>query len=410
MTSGPLRRLEVRGTQRMCSNRERLRTATHPRSSSPHQPSASSLAGSYRERARGPSPGTEPMPASSLRFTTLGGAPVKPHRHLRERNGNRCTWGPFTNVARRSRVLIWVAGVRGRARQVRGKRMGMGQEAGGKAGLFASVLDADAHRTERRARLLRMVPLVLALHLVAVLLLAPGQPEAVHLPIRAGDDDAPVLTLLAARPVLPPAVAPAAPPAPAVPRRVVARQVPARLRPPPPPTRAREVKEAPPPPQNLPEVDDAPSSPPDTSEAEGGAVPEGVAPDSVVGAAVGEVVGGLMRGVLASGLPAPPPSLTPEERAAWVERYLERLIRSRFMHVRYPHKAAAGGISGEVMLRMSINAQGRLLKLELIGRCPHPVLCDSAQEVVRNAQPFPPPPRELGNPLILDLPFRYHLY
>jgi protein TonB len=287
----------------------------------------------------------------------------------------------------------------------------MGQEAGAKVGLFAAVLDADAYRAERRARLLRVVPIVLALHFLTVVLLSPGQRQAVHLPIRSVDDQAPVLTLLAARPVLPATVAPTAPPAPAVSRRVVARQVPARLKPPPQPTRVPELKEVPPPPQSLPEVADASSPPPDASEAIGGAgAAGGVALDGVVGVAMGQVVGGIMSGVLPSGIPAPPPSLTPEEREEWIERYMERLIKARFMHVRYPHQAAAAGISGQVMLRMSINAKGRLLKLEVIGRCPHPVLCDAAQEAVRNADPLPPPPRELGNPLILDLPFRYHLH
>jgi periplasmic protein TonB len=283
----------------------------------------------------------------------------------------------------------------------------MRREAGVKAGLFASVLDAHAHQAERRARLLRVVPLILALHLLAVVLLEPGRRGTVHLPVRAGDDTAPVLMLLAARPVLPSTVAAATPVAPAVTRRVVSRQVPARLTPP--PTRAPEVEEAPPP-SKLPEVDDASSSPPDTSEAAGGVVPAGVELDSVAGASVGEVVGGLMSGVLAIGVPAPPPSLTPEEREAWVERYMETLIRNRFMYVRYPHQAAAAGISGLVTLRVSISAQGRLLKLELIGRCPHPVLCDAAQEAVRNAEPFPPPPPELGNPFLLELPFRYHVH
>jgi protein TonB len=128
------------------------------------------------------------------------------------------------------------------------------------------------------------------------------------------------------------------------------------------------------------------------------------------GAAVGGVVGGILRGVLASGISAPPPTLTPEEREALVERYMEMVIRDRFMRVRYPHLAAAAGIQGEVLLRITLNSQGRLLKLELLGRCPHPVLCDSAQETVRNAGPFPPPPPELGNPCLLELPFRYHLH
>ncbi|MFL5350435.1 MAG: TonB family protein [Hyalangium sp.] len=131
--------------------------------------------------------------------------------------------------------------------------------------------------------------------------------------------------------------------------------------------------------------------------------------DNVQQVPVGGGVGGVPGEVLPGGGPVPPP-LTPEEREAWVERYVETLIHDRFEHVRYPHLASAAGIQGDVMLRLSISSQGQLLSMELLGRCPHPVLCDSAQETVRAAAPFPPPPPELGNPCLLELPFRYRLH
>jgi protein TonB len=285
----------------------------------------------------------------------------------------------------------------------------MRQEAGAKSVLFACVLNAHAHQSEHLARLLRVVPLILALHVLTVVALPPDRRETDRLPVRAEDDDAPVLKLLAARTVLPSAAAAAAGAAQAGTRRVVARKVLPRLKPAPPLTRAPEVKDSPPPSEDIPEVDHAPSSPHDTSEAEGGAIPTDVVLDSVEGMVVGEGVGGVPGGALPIGVPAPPP-LTPEEREAWVERYMRALIDDRFTRVRYPHLAAAAGITGEVLLRVSISSQGRLLKLELLGRCPHPVLCDSAQETVRNAEPFPPPPPELGNPCLLELPFRYRLH
>jgi protein TonB len=286
----------------------------------------------------------------------------------------------------------------------------MRQEADAKSVLFASVLNAHAHQAERRARLLRVVPLILALHILAIGVLAPDRRET-DLPVRS-EDDVPVLKLLAARPALPSAVAAAAAPAQALTRRGVARKVLPRLKPVPLPTRAPEAEESPPPSEDISEVDDAPPSPSDTSddtsEAEGGTASTDVALDSVDGAVVGGMVGGLLSGVLPSGVAAPA-SLTPEEREEWVERYMETIIRDRFGRVRYPHLAAAAGITGQVTLLVSISSQGRLLKLELLGRCPHPVLCDAAQEAVRNAEPFPPPPPELGNPCLLELPFRYRL-
>jgi protein TonB len=274
--------------------------------------------------------------------------------------------------------------------------------------LFASILNAHAHQAESRARLLRVLPFILAVHILAVMLLAPRR-ESARLPTRAEDDGMIVLKLLTAPPALPSAVAAADTPAQAVTRKVVARNARFRLKPAPQPEQPPEVEASPPPSVDTPAVDDAPSPPDNSSESEGGAVSTGDPLASVEGGVVGGVMGGVLGGVLSSGIPLPP-SLTPEEREAMVERYAEMLIGARFKRVRYPHQAAGAGIQGEVLLRVSINSQGRLLEVEQIGRCPHPVLCDSALELVRKANPFPPPPPELGNPFTLELPFRYRLH
>jgi periplasmic protein TonB len=283
----------------------------------------------------------------------------------------------------------------------------MRQEAGAESVLFASVLNPHAHQAGRRARLLWVVPLVLALHVLAIVVLAPARREASRLSIRA-EDDALVLKLLAAPPALPSAVAAAAAPAQAITRRVAPRKELLRLRPAAPPTPAPKAEEPLPPPEDIPEAGGAPS-PHGTAEAEGGALSTDAVMDSEEGAAASEG-GGILGGVLSSIVPPPPPPLTPEEREAWIERYVETIIRARFMRVRYPHQAAAAGIKGEVLLRVTISPQGRLLKLEQIGHCPHPVLCEAALKSMRNAEPLPPPPPELGNPCTFELPFRYRLY
>lgn len=284
----------------------------------------------------------------------------------------------------------------------------MQPEAGARSGLFASVLDAHAPQAELRARLLWVGPLVLALHVLAVGLLARGR-EPERAPVLPEARDLPVLRLLAAQPVSVSALAAAAVPAQPATHKRMARKVRPLLKPAPLAAPAPQAEE-PSPIEETPAVDEPSSAPSAAPEAAGGAAVTGVALEpSGQGMAAGEGPGGIPGGVLTSGPPAPP-ALTPEERDAWVERYMQALIRDRFERVRYPHLAAAAGITGEVLMRVSINAQGRLLKLELLGRCPHPVLCDSAQETVRNAEPFPPPPPELGSPCLLELPFRYRLH
>lgn len=274
-------------------------------------------------------------------------------------------------------------------------------DTGTKAGLFASVLDARARQAEARARILKWLPLVVALHVLALLGVAHSRRDPTRLARANSDDAAPVLRLLPAPP--PPASASATSPSSGVTRKTIARRV---LRRPQPRAVPRE-------PEPLPSEEEAPPAPFDVSApATLGALPGGTA-GGVAGGVLGGVVGGLVQAGLARGglgdAFTVSPDLTPEEREAWVARYLEALIRSRFMHVRYPHQAAAAGITGQVVLRVSIGARGQLLNLELLGRCPHPVLCDAAKETVINARPFPPPPPELGSPFLLELPFRYHL-
>ncbi|WP_224365430.1 TonB family protein [Hyalangium versicolor] len=283
----------------------------------------------------------------------------------------------------------------------------MRQEGVAQGRLFASVLDARLSQVERRARLLRVGPFILVLHVLAIVVLERDPRSAIHLPVRAGEDDAPILRLLPAPPSLPSTVAPPSAPVRVVSRRVVTRDVPPRPMSVPLPPRAPEAPEPLPPPDSSPPASEVPASALGSAAADEAS--PGDALDEAPGSTVAGVAGGLVGAVLASGAVAPPPTLTPEERDELVERYMEKLIRDRFMFVRYPHLAAAAGITGQVTLNVSISSQGRLLKLELVGRCPHPVLCDAAQETVRNAQPFPPPPPELGNPFLLELPFRYHL-
>ena len=98
-----------------------------------------------------------------------------------------------------------------------------------------------------------------------------------------------------------------------------------------------------------------------------------------------------------------------EHQRVTFEQYRQLLYTSRFSNVRYPHQAEALGIAGIVNLRVVVGARGEVLAMERLDSCPRPVLCEGAEEAVREAEPFPPPPRELGVPLTIHLPFRFYL-
>jgi protein TonB len=285
-------------------------------------------------------------------------------------------------------------------------------DAGAKAGtfdgaLFASVLHARARQAMDRGRALWLVPLAIGVHVVALLGLASLWHGGSRAPDRATDDTGALVLRLVSAPSPPPPAATAASTPATVARRMRAR----RHRPFPEPTVPKSLPtpvESPTPP--LEEPRPSPSAPPEapgTDAMAGG-------PAGTRGGVAGGVVGGLVQGVLGANKPGllfapPPPRPTPRQLTTWREEYFETMFRDRFENVRYPHQAAMAGIEGKLVVRISVGARGQVLELEVLGYCPHSVLCDAAMKAVRDAAPFPPPPPELGGSVTVELPFNYHL-
>ncbi|MFP2907089.1 TonB family protein [Pyxidicoccus sp. 3LFB2] len=280
-------------------------------------------------------------------------------------------------------------------------------DAGAKAGtfqgaLFASVLQA---RAPDRGRSLWLTPLAIGFHALALLGLASLWHGGSGGSDRATDDSGDLVLRLVSAPPPPPPAAPVASSVATVARKTVAR----RARPFPAPT----LPQSPPTPVEspTPPVEEPPSLP-DTAQTAGTDVVAS-GPAGVLGGVAGGVVGGLVRGVLGSSNPgllaAPPPRHSPEQLSTWREAYFETMFRDRFENVRYPHQAAMAGIEGKLVVRISVGARGQILGLEVLGYCPHYVLCDAAMKAVRDAAPFPPPPPELGGRVTVELPFNYHL-
>ncbi|ATB45012.1 TonB family protein [Corallococcus macrosporus] len=254
---------------------------------------------------------------------------------------------------------------------------------------FASALRAREAPARSRQRLLALVLAATGLHAAALLGLASlwhGAPRR-----REGDaHQGEVLVLRLS----------AVPPAPR------AGDV---VQPTPPPPRPRAARRprpsrAPPPPRA--------TAPPSTPEPLSVGRPAGIASQGGGSLAERAVAGITQRalGAEVTGLlTAPPPAAAPEAPEDAARRSFEEMFRDRFNDVPYPDPARMAGIEGRLVLRISVGAQGQLVSMRVLGVCPHPVLCEAAQEAVRHAAPFPPPPPALGGRVTVELPFNYHL-
>jgi protein TonB len=90
---------------------------------------------------------------------------------------------------------------------------------------------------------------------------------------------------------------------------------------------------------------------------------------------------------------------------AALARYEEELARLIAAHKEYPALARRRGIEGSVVLRLTIDASGRLESLDTPGRAPL-VLAAQARSAAERAAPFPPPP---NGDLRIDFVLRFDL-
>lgn len=73
----------------------------------------------------------------------------------------------------------------------------------------------------------------------------------------------------------------------------------------------------------------------------------------------------------------------------------------------YPQRARQLHQEGQPVVRLVLNRQGQLVALALEKSCGNALLDETALDIVRRAQPFPPPPREYQ--VILEKQGRSHL-
>ena len=92
------------------------------------------------------------------------------------------------------------------------------------------------------------------------------------------------------------------------------------------------------------------------------------------------------------------------------QNYLKKVLWHITRFKRYPRAARRDGVVGNVMLRFTILADGRLHSPELTGSSGDPRLDRAALQMLSRASPFPPIPRSLGKEMVeLSLPVQFSL-
>lgn len=102
--------------------------------------------------------------------------------------------------------------------------------------------------------------------------------------------------------------------------------------------------------------------------------------------------------------PAPAPAAAPAPEALALERFRQGVIDQAARYKRYPRVAIDNGWEGEVRVRMSIGADGRVAALRVARGSGYEVLDRQALAMFRNAKPLVPIPGALrGRAFELEL-------
>ncbi|AFU99457.1 TonB family protein [Simiduia agarivorans] len=110
---------------------------------------------------------------------------------------------------------------------------------------------------------------------------------------------------------------------------------------------------------------------------------------------------------------APVKVLSEEEEARLLllrQEYLKTLNREINTHKHIPQRAFTRRAEGSVRLAISLDSNGKLLKVEVVEPSKHSMFNEQALEAVGNAQPFPPPPSDLeSDPFEFETTLYYDL-
>ncbi|MDG9886130.1 energy transducer TonB [Pseudomonas putida CSV86] len=104
---------------------------------------------------------------------------------------------------------------------------------------------------------------------------------------------------------------------------------------------------------------------------------------------------------------APSVASNSEAKATWQSDLLNHLAKYK----RYPEDARRRGQTGITQLRFVVDSEGRVVSYELVGKSGSASLDRATLEMIRRAQPLPPPPKDILTNGVIDLkaPFVFSL-
>ncbi|MBT8148808.1 MAG: energy transducer TonB [Pseudomonadales bacterium] len=98
------------------------------------------------------------------------------------------------------------------------------------------------------------------------------------------------------------------------------------------------------------------------------------------------------------------------EQKALMKIYRSNLLKKTYQHVVYPESAIDKNHEGEVILKLTVDRNGKIKQIEYNTRARFNSLNKAASIAVKRAKPYPPVPKRLqGETFEISMPIRFRL-
>ena len=104
------------------------------------------------------------------------------------------------------------------------------------------------------------------------------------------------------------------------------------------------------------------------------------------------------------------PAAKNNEQIALMKIYRSNLLKKTYQHVVYPESAIEKNHEGEVILKLTVDRNGKIKQIEYNARARFNSLNKAASIAVKRAKPYPPVPKRLqGETFEIFMPIRFRL-
>jgi protein TonB len=89
------------------------------------------------------------------------------------------------------------------------------------------------------------------------------------------------------------------------------------------------------------------------------------------------------------------------------QTYLSALYAHLEQYKRYPRPLQAARVQGTVLLRFTMNHEGRVSAHGIVRASGHAALDEEAESMIDRAQPLPKPPADMPDPIDMTIPIQF---